>query len=216
MISLLLSLLLILNLNQPILAIEASNSADNTKSQEYREALKQKVNEKLNLIKAKSLFGTIEKINDKEISINWKDNSNTLITDNETIFINLKRLKIELEDIKPNQEILAMGYFNVDNKLETKRVIIIEMEEIANNNQVVNGQIVDVSKTTSIFTIIPHNNKNVDYQIKTTNSTIKKITEGQKIIAVIEPDLEMTNTFNLLKIIKTTDSSISATPTPNN
>lgn len=216
MISLIFSLLLALN--QPILATEATTSADNnTKTEEVRKLIKQKVDKKLNLIKPKSLFGTIEKIDDQEISITWKDESNTIITTDKTTFISLKRRKLELEDIKTSQEILAMGYFNTENKLEAKRIILIEIKKIENNNQVINGQVVDVSQNSPIFTIILHNNKNDNgYQIKTDSKTIKKITAGQKIIAVIKADADMVNTFDLLKIIKSTDASPSATPTPDN
>lgn len=210
---------LLLSFNQPILATEASTSANSSEVQQIREVVQQKVKEKLNLIKspsnkAKSLFGTIEKINDNEININWKDDSNTIITDDETTIVGLKRNKLDLEDLKPNQEILAMGYFNAQNKLETKRIVLIEMEKIENKNQVVNGKIVDVSQNSPVFTVVPQNNKNNQYQIETNTKTISKIAAGQKIIAVIKADPKKTNTFDLLKIIKTTDASTSATPTP--
>lgn len=220
MISLLISLFL--SLNQPVLAAtEASTSADSQEVQQIREVVQQKVKEKLNLIKApsnkaKSIFGTIEKIEDQQLFIKWKTDSNIITTDDETTIISLKRSKLDLENLKTNQDILAMGYFNEENKLEAKRIVVIEIKEIENNNQVINGKVVDVSQSSPVFTIVPQNNKNNQYQITTNSTTLKKISAGQKIIAVIKADPDMANTFDLVKIIKNTDASTSATPTPEN
>jgi len=218
MFSLILSL--ILSLNRPVIANEATPSAtDNQEIQEIRQVVQEKVKEKLDLIKspsnkAKSIFGSIEKIEDKNINIKWQDDTNQLILNEETTIISLKRQKMKITDLKAGQEILAMGYFNQDNNLETKRIVLIEIEEIENKNQVVNGQVVDVPQSSPVFTLIPNNNKNTQYQIKTTTKEIAKIKTGQKIIAVIEANPENNNNFDLIKIIKTIDSTTSATPTP--
>jgi len=219
MFSLIISLLLSV-ITQPVIANEATPSAtDSQEIQEIRQVVQEKVKEKLDLIKspsnkAKSIFGTIEKVEDKNITIKWQDDTNQLILDEETTIISLKRQKMKTSDLKVGQEILAMGYFNQDNNLETKRIVLIEIKKIENNNQVVNGQIVDLSQSAPIFTLIPNSNKNNQYQIESTSKEIKDLSSGQKIIAVIEADPENNNNFNLIKIIKTTDPTSSATPTP--
>lgn len=215
MISLFISLLFLIS-SSPVSAIEATSSANDVQS--IREVVQQKVKEKLNIIttpssKPKSFFGSIKKINGLEIEINQNNQNKTIITTTDTIFINLKKTKISLKEIKVGDEILAMGYLNAQNQLEVKRIVLIELNKIKNNTQIISGQVVDVSQSSPVFIIVPVNNKNSQYQIETDTTTIKKITSGQKVIAAIKPDEKIANTFNLLKIISSTSTS-SATPTP--
>lgn len=217
MIGLLISLLFFIA-PSPIAAIEASSSANDIQS--IREVVQQKVKEKLNIIttpssKPKAFFGSIKKINDLEIEINQNNQNKVIITTIDTVFVNLKKTKINIKELKVGDEILAMGYLNSQGQLEVKRVVVIELSKIKNNTQIINGQVVDVSQNSPVIVIVPINNKNSQYQIETDSNTIKKITSGQKIIAVIKPDEKIANTFNLLKIISSTSvSTNSATVTP--
>ena len=200
------------------MATEATSSANDIQS--IREVVQQKVKEKLNIIttpssKAKCFFGSIKKINGLQIEINQNNENKTVITTEETVFVNLKKIKTSLKDIKVGDEILTMGYINSQNQLETKRIVLIELNKIKNNTQIINGQVVDVSQNSPVFIIVPLNNKNNQFQIETDTSTIKKIITGQKIIAAIKPDEKIANTFNLLKVISSVSvSSSSATPIP--
>jgi len=201
---------------KPVYAIEASSSA--TDIQSIREVVQQKVKEKLNIIttpssKPKSFFGSIKKIDAKQIEINQNNENKTIVTTEDTTYVNLKRTKISFKDLKVGDEVLAIGYINSQNQLEAKRIIIIELKKIINNTQIINGQVVDVSQNSPVFVIVPINNKNSQYQVETDSNNIKKISVGQKIVAVIKPDEKINNTFNLLKIISSTSSN-SATPTP--
>lgn len=212
------SILLILISPNKVFATEASSSANDVQS--IREVVQQKVMEKLNIIttpssKPKSFFGNIQKITDKQIEITQNNENKTIITTDDTIFINLKRTKTTFKEIKAGQEILAMGYINSQNQLEAKRIIVVELKNIENKNQVINGQIVDISQTSSVFVVVPFNNKNGQFQIEADSTNLKKISTGQKIVAIIKPNEKISNTFDLLKIISTT-SSPSATPTPKN
>jgi len=217
MISLLISLLFLITPSSTI-AIEASSSANDIQS--IREVVQQKVKEKLNIIttpsnKPKSFFGSIKKINGSEVEINQNNQNKIITTTIDTVFVNLKKTKISIKELKVGDEILAMGYLNSQGQLETKRIVVIELNKIKNNTQIINGQVVDVSQNSPVFVIVPINNKNSQYQIETDSNTIKKVTTGQKIIAVIKPDEKITNTFNLLKIISSTSvSTRSATTTP--
>lgn len=210
-------IILLFSFLKPVYAIEASSSAIDIQS--IREVVQQKVKEKLNIIttpssKPKSFFGSIKEIKNQQIEINQNNENKTIITTEDTTYINLKRTKISLKDLKVGDEILAIGYINSQNQLETKRIIIIELKKIINNTQIINGQVVDVSQNSPVFIIVPINNKNNQYQVETDSSNIKKISVGQKIIAAIKPDEKISNTFSLLKIISSTSvSTSSATPT---
>lgn len=215
---------IILFLSQPqtVFAVNTTPSASQD-VQSIREVVQQKVKEKLNIItssenKPKSIFGSIKKINNSQITISFNNQDQIVTTTEDTVFVGSKKTKISLTDLKENDEIIAMGYFNKDNQLEAKRIVVFSLKEIQNNNQIINGQVVDVSQTSSVFTVIPHNNKNSQYQIETTSTNIKKISSGQKIIAVVKPDEKVTNTFELIKTISSTsqNASVSATSTPAN
>lgn len=198
---------------KPTVAIEASSSANDVQS--IREVVQQKVKEKLNIIttpssKPKCFFGSIKEIKNQQIIISQNNENKTIVITDETIFINLKKTKISFKDIKVGDEVLAMGYIDAQGQLETKRVVLIELKKIKNTTQVINGQIVDVSQNSPVFIVVPFNNKNNQYQIKTDSNNIKKINTGQKIIAIIKPDEKITNTFNLIKIISSTSTSTSS------
>ncbi len=178
--------------------------------------------------KPKSFFGNITQIDKNSITINRNGKTQIIQTNEDTVFIDLKRNKSELTKFKVGQEILAMGYLNEDQSLDCKRIVATELKSISNNNQTVTGQIVDISKETSIFTLTPNYNKNNPFQLKTdsktsfvdlTNKTVvsdKAIINGNKIIAIIKPDTKLENTFYASKIIifSSPDSSPNLTPTP--
>lgn len=218
MISSIVSLILLLISPTPIFAVEASSSADSSDVQTIREVVQQKVKEKLNIIatpesKPKAFFGTIQKVTNNQIDITLNNETKTIITTDDTVLVGLKKAKIALKDLKSGQEILTMGYLNTQNQLEAKRIVVFELKTIQNKTQVINGQIVDISKSSPIFVIVPFNNKNSQYQIETTAANLKKLSSGQKVIAIVKPDEKIANTFDLLKIIST-ESSASATATP--
>jgi uncharacterized protein YunC (DUF1805 family) len=220
MISCFFSLILFLISPASVFATDATSSADSSDVQTIREVVQQKVKEKLNIIstpsnKPKAFFGTIQKITDNQIDITLNNGSKTIITSDDTVFVGLKKTKIALKDLKSGQEILAMGYLNSQNQLEAKRIVVFEIKGIENKTQVINGQIVDISQSSPVFVIVPYNNKNSQYQIETTAANLKKLSSGQKVIAIVKPDEKIANTFNLLKIIPT-EASVSATPTPKN
>jgi len=174
----------------------------------------------------KSFIGTISQISDTQLTINYKNQDKVILIDADTIFINAKKVKIKFSDIKSTQSILAMGYLNAQNQLTAKRIIITDLKAIENNNQVVVGTIVDISKSSPIFVLIPIKNKNTQYQITTDTKTdvvdqngqeikLSSLTAGQKIITIIKPDIKLKQTFYTTKIITQSKTSTS-TPTPTN
>ena len=179
--------------------------------------------------KPKSFFGNITQINEGIITITYKSQTQLIQTSEETVYIDLKRNKATLTNFKVGQEILAMGYLQDDQSLDCKRIVATELKTVTNDNQTVTGQIVDISKETSIFTLTPNYNKNNPFQLKTDSKTkivdlsnksvasSKAIANSNKIIAIIKPDPKMAKTFYASKIIvlNSPDSaSITPTPTP--
>jgi len=174
----------------------------------------------------KSFFGTITQADDNQIKITLKDQSNkTLSITQNTTFVNSKKQKGKITDFKSGQTIIAMGYLQEDQSLECRRIVYTESKAIENINQIITGQIVDVSQSQNspIFVLIPNKNKNSQYQIKTDSKTeiidtknnkttsAKTITTSKKIIAIIQPDTKLVNTFYATKII---DLSTETTSNP--
>jgi hypothetical protein len=160
----------------------------------------------------KSFFGTITKINGTQITIDYKNNQKTLNTDDTTTFIDTKKVKTQLSKIKVGQDILALGYLSSESTLDTKRLIVTDLKAIENNNQVVIGKIVDISKSSPIFVLIPTKDKNSQFQIKTDDKTlvlnktnnkseIKNLVSGDKVIVIMSPDPKIAKTFSALKVI---------------
>jgi hypothetical protein len=214
-------------LAKPALAATASPSADQTK--DIVNLVQQKVKEKLNLINTpsaqpKSFFGIISQLDQNQILINYQNKSQTITIDDTTAYVDAKKNKSKLTNFKVGQGILAMGYLNTDTSLTGKRIVATDEKTIDNSNQTVIGQIVDISKSSPIFVLIPSKNKDVQYQIKTDSKTTvtdfknskldsKVLASGKKIIVIISPDAKIANTFYASKIISL-DSTTSATPTP--
>jgi Cu/Ag efflux protein CusF len=174
----------------------------------------------------KSFFGTITQVDADQIKITLKDqNSKTLSITQDTTFVNSRKQKGKISDFKSGQTIIAMGYLKEDQSLDCRRIVYTESKAIENINQIVTGQIVDVSQSQNspIFVLIPSKNKNSQYQIKTdskteivdlknTKSTSNKtIVTSKKIIAIIQPDTKLVNTFYATKII---DLSIETASSP--
>lgn len=164
----------------------------------------------------KSFFGTITQVDPDQIRITLKDQTNkTLYVTSDTTFVNSKKQKSKISDFKSGQTIIAMGYLKEDQSLDCRRVVFTESKTVENINQIITGQIVDVSQSQNspIFVIIPTKNKNSQYQIKTDSKTeiidfkntkltaAKTIVNGKKLVVIIQPDTKLVNTFYATKII---------------
>ena len=233
MIYLLLFSLLFTRLIQPIHGVEitptptpTSNApVDNKNIQKIREVVQQKVKEKLAAITStstnkKAYIGIIDKITSNNITISHLDQEQQLTVDQDTVFIDTKRNKTTLEKITPGQAVLAMGYLNESQILETKRLIIVDADSLESKKHTVVGKIVDISSSSPIFVLIPSDNKNTQYQIKTDTKTqtvlknktklkISDLSNGQKVIVIFSPTSENSKTYYAHKIIQLS----SATPT---
>jgi len=234
---LILSFILSLFIPNQILAKEASVSASNSDknlTEEVRQMVAKKVkeiqendtsNSPVSANTPKAIVGTISKIENSQITINNKNNSKIITTTDDTVFIDAKKNKIKIDNLKSGQVILSMGYYNQYDGFDAKRIIITTSDAVENKNEIVFGKIADISQTSNVLVLIPIKNKNVQYQIKTDSKTkiidqndntlaISKLKSGQKIIAVIQPDTKTAKSFNVSQIITFDSASNSTSPSP--
>ena len=234
---LILSFILSLFIPSQILAKEATVSASNSDknlTEEVRQMVAKKVkeiqendtsNSPTSANTPKAIVGTISKIENGQITINNKNNSKIITTTEDTVFIDTKKNKIKIDDLKSGQVILSMGYYNQYDGFDAKRIIITTSDAVENKNEIVFGKIADISQTSNVLVLIPIKNKNVQYQIKTDSKTkiidqndntiaISKLKSGQKIIAVIQPDAKTAKSFNVSQIITFDSASNSTSPSP--
>ncbi len=213
---------LLSNYFQPhqVLAITPTITPNNDQNdiQKIREVVQQKVKEKLREITQpsdtpKGIIGNIIQIDHNQFTIEYQNNPRTIKFDETTVFIDINRNKSKADKFKIGQDILAMGTFDDPSVLNAKRIIVIDLKSITNDQKViVVGKIVDISKSSSIFALIPTKNKNVQYQINTDTKTevitqtdqkisLNDLQSGQKIITILTPDKKMAKTYYSSKII---------------
>jgi hypothetical protein len=198
--------------------------------QKIREVVQEKVQEKLKEITSpastpKGLIGKVIQIDTSQITIEYQNSVNILKIDNTTVYIDLNRNKTTTGNVKIGQDILAMGLNDSSaDTFQTKRVVFINLNTLNLNRTVVIGKIVDISKTSPIFTLIPSKNKNNLYQIKTDKNTqymdenqqklaSTDLKSGHKIIAILSPDPKTSKTYIALKIMDL-DYIPNPSPTP--
>jgi len=228
-------LLILTNFASPVLALSPSPTPDspqtetNENIQKIRQAVEEKVKEKLASITTsvssgkKGFVGDIKKIDQNQITINFRNQDFLLEVNSDTVFIDEKRNKTSLDKLSEGQSILAMGYLDDSSPiLDTKRLIILPSESFQPKQHIIIGSIADISVSSSVLVLIPLNNKDLQYQIKTDNKTvtltpdlktskISTLENGQKIIAVFSPTDTNNKTYYAHKIIQVT---VPATPTP--
>lgn len=232
-------LLLVFNIlfPKPILAQDATTvSPTQAPNKAVLEMVQQKVktmlgqNDAQNTVSTnpQSQFGTISQISDSQITINYQNQTKIIIITLDTTFIDAKKNKIKIANIKVGQDILAMGYLDQSNNLAAKRIVVIDLKTIVNNNEIILGKIVDISQSSPIFSLTSIKNKENTYQIKTDTKTqifdqnnnkltLNKLKSGQKIVVIIQPDVKLAKTFYVSKIITFDSNSASQnspTPTP--
>ena len=229
MLSLILFLLIFINSNfaKQTLALsvttntptpEQSTDDQNNDIQKIRQVVQEKVKEKLAEITAtstgkKAFIGIIKNVEENSITITYANQEFQLEVDVDTVFIDSKRNKTSLDKIQPDQAVLAMGFLNESQVLETKRLIIVPVDSLEQKKHTVIGKIVDISQTSSVFALIPNQNKDSQYQIKTDTKTkiIKKdkaviksdqLKNGQIIIVIFSPTKTNSKTYYAHQIIQ--------------
>lgn len=180
--------------------------------------VQEKVQEKLKQFTApssskKGFIGKIITVSGNSLAIDYQNNTKTFSLSDTTVYVNAKGTKIKKDSLTIGQDALILA--NLDpstNSFEAKRVVLSSLDSLTNPHLVVVGKIVDISKTTPIFSLIPTRNKNTQYQIKTDAKTViatsddqslkaADLKSGQKIITVLIPDPKLSKTYYAQKII---------------
>lgn len=220
-------------LKQPVQATETNpnTTIDNNKVEDLTNKLKEIVKdtsteENVKDENPKSFFGTITQVTNNSLTLDSNNQSKNIQLSDETAFVNSKRQKSKISDFKVGDTILAMGYLNTDNSLDCRRIVATSSESVENDNQIVTGQIVDVSQSqSSFFAFTPFQNKDTQYQIKIDSKTeindnnqkkLKSsdtIVKGKKMIIIMRPDTDNNQTFYATRIISLENNSPSLTPT---
>lgn len=200
--------------------------------QKIREVVQQKVQEKLKQITTQTItkkgrVGSVIQIDQDQITIEYQNSTQILKIDANTVYVDTNRNKTNFNNIKVGQGILALGTYNSEtNIFQATRIVFTDLKTVSSLKIITVGKIVDISKTSSIFSLIPSKNKNTQYQIKTDTKTevytseinkiaVKDLKSGHKIIVVLTPDPKISKTYYATKIIDFDYTSItSPTPTP--
>jgi hypothetical protein len=224
-------ILILLNLTLLVTPIQATTPISDPKVEKFVEetlkpvARKNTTDENITSTQPKSFFGSITQITNNLITINFNNQNQILQLNDKTTFINSKRQKSKVTDFKVGETILAMGYLNSDKSLDCRRIVATDTKSIENNNQIVTGQIVDVSQSQdSIFAFTPFQNKDIQYQIKIDSKTEIKdtnqkklkssdtIIKGKRIIIVMHSDNKNSQTFYATSIISLETKSPTSEP----
>ena len=215
---------------KPVMAVATTTTtATDSATKDIVNLVQQKVKEKLNLINSpstqpKSFVGNITQLDQTQITISYQNQTKNINIGDSTVYIDSKKNKSKLVNFKVGQTILAMGYLSQANDLDGKRIVLVDAKSIENINQIVTGQIVDISKSSPIIVIIPTKDKNSQYQIKTDSKTEivnldgKKIissslSSDKKVVVIIQPDAKISKTFYATKIISL-EPTTTTSPTP--
>jgi hypothetical protein len=212
------ALSLLFSLTSTIFAQEPTSNPSLEDVQKIRQAVQEKVAEKLKTLTTttsnkKAFIGQISKIENLNFTLDYQNKNYFLTVDPETVYINEKLSRSNIDQLKVGQEILAMGILNESQTLDTKRIIAIEIESLKNENKVISGVVVDISQTANIFSLSPFTDKDSQYQVKYdaktqvysyTKKAIKfsELNPGQRIAIVGSLDTDNSKSVNSIKIFQ--------------
>jgi hypothetical protein len=199
-----------------------------TDIQKIREVVQQKVKEKLLQIinpttSKKSISGKIIEVSDNQLTIEYRGNSRSILIDPTLTVIDANRNKSAMGKLKIGQEVLILGVEDTEaDTFTAKRIVVTDLSKLQIKKTVTSGKIVDISKTSSLLTLVPTHNKNTLFQIKLDSKTeylspsqdkLKQsdIKSGHRIIAILRPDEKATKTYNAVRLI---DLDFKPEPTP--
>jgi len=209
-------------------ALEGTVSGE--KIDTLREEIKKKVEEKLKTImsqrKKRGWVGIIEEKTEISLKLKTGDKIRTATISEDAQIVNSKRQKINFENLKIGQKIIAMGYLQPDNNLEAKRIVVLSEKKKTESLRIIFGAISDRSEREQVLAVNPigpAKNGNQEYEVlldkktrlfQRTNGKVEKINykdlqAGQKIIAVLKPTKSNGFSFNAKLILL-----LSPSPTP--
>ncbi len=214
------------NNEEGTIAGELSNEMDENqeKIDELRKSIQEKVEEKLNSIindqERRSWIGIIKEKMETGFKLESGDKTRTVTINDEVVIINEKRKSIEFDDLEVNQRLVAMGYAQIDNTLEAKRIVLLP-KAVERKIKVIFGTIKDKSEENEILLVTTHDEQEYELilgketklkqRVENKMEEIKyqEIKTGQKIIAVITPTKSNSSTYDVKSVLV-----ISPSPAP--
>jgi len=190
--------------------------SQNNDIEKIRQVVKDKVMEKIDQIVNKpnqkvGWLGTITSIESNFIEIeNIQNITQKIIVEDEATIINTKKQTVDLEDLKIDQIIIAMGYLDTEGNLLAKRILITNISLDTLKNTIISATVTDISQTTNVITLVTKDRK--VYQVKSDKNT-SKIEKNHKIMAVIKPEKKDSNTWLILDYKDISPPSLTPTPT---
>lgn len=180
--------------------------------QKIRQAVQEKVKEKLNQIvnpedNKKGVFGKITTLESATITINHQDKDLVINTDENTVIIDINRKNIDITKLKVGQSILVLGFNNnSQDTFDAKRIVAYDPSFLPVKSIITVGKIIDRSQSSNVALLLPVKNKDSQYQITFSTTTLvtnlenktltlKEIATGKKVIAVLTPNLKTKSLF---------------------
>jgi len=176
--------------SSPLLAQDSSPSATPSSTsieeiQKIRQAVQEKVQEKLSGLVSvfsdkKAFIGQITQKDEVNIELSYQGSIKKLTIDPETVVIGKNKSKSNIDELEVGQEILAMGSLSQSQTLETKRIVVVDLNTLQPEYQLISGLVVDVSQTTPTLSLSSFADKDSQYQINYTTKTVLVGIDGKK------------------------------------
>lgn len=206
------------------------------------ELIKQKVEERIEKVldstdenQKRALVGSIKAVVVSTLTIKTSSGDFQAKVATDATILNLEREEIKLEDLEIGNKVIAMGYFDDQDVLEAKRIVIRE-ELQASDAEVTFGTVTDISQEEKVLTI-KHPKTQTVYMVETDSKTeiakkvdgeieeikFSEIEEGDSLVAIgkLGENEEKVVTAKLIHVLseKTLESSPeteeeSPTPSP--
>lgn len=152
--------------------ILAQSPTPDEKVKEIREAVKEKVREEIQQTQKgqkKAFVGEITEISNSTLVLEARSGEQQAEIDDEATILNIKKSKIEFEDLEIGNYVIAMGYLGENEVLQAKRVVVTK-EPKTSTRQVVVGRVTDISDDEKIITV-KNEKKGVVYMVEATSKT---------------------------------------------
>ncbi|MBU3956819.1 hypothetical protein KKI19_00860 [Patescibacteria group bacterium] len=149
------------------------------------ERIKQKVEERIEKVlstaeegQKRALVGTLKSIANSTLTIETHGGNFQAKVAIDAIILNEDREEIELDDLAIGNNLIAMGYFDNQNVLDAKRVVVTEEFQIPETESVF-GLVTDISQEEKVLTI-KHPKSATVYMVDVgTKTKITKSVEGE-------------------------------------
>jgi len=172
------------------------------KVKEIRDAVKEKVREKLAEVKKgqkKAFVGEIIEISDTTLTLETRGGESQIQVATDAAILNTNKEEIDFEDLAIGNFTIAMGFLDENSILQAIRLVIIKKPALV-VRRVAFGVVTDISKDEMLT--IKNEKKDIIYSVETTGKTmitkkvdgkIEKVTfeeiaVGDRVIAVGKPE----------------------------